>query len=309
MCGILNVDKPPGMTSHDVVAAIRGVSGERRVGHAGSLDPMATGVLLVCLGPATRVTDYLMDTRKVYRADVRLGIATDTYDVDGRVTSTAPVVDVDREVLEAALARFRGKISQVPPMYSAVKREGRRLYELARRGIEVEREAREVEVFRLEITGWEPPTLQLEIECSKGTYVRALAHDLGQALGVGAHLTGLVRLASGRFSLSSAEALARVEDAFRTGTWVFLLHPLDEALLQFEALIVDGQAEARHRQGQQISDPAAAQAPSGREDTDAAVADRGIRRVYNSEGEFVGLVRYDAWSRLWQPHTIFPKAE
>jgi tRNA pseudouridine55 synthase len=304
MSGILNIDKPAGMTSHDVVDAVRRASGERRVGHAGSLDPMATGVLLVCIGSATRVTDYLMDSRKVYRADVRLGVATDTYDREGQVTFQAPNVDVDRPTVEATLNQFRGTIQQVPPMYSAVKRDGQPLYKLARRGIEVEREARQVEIYRLEITDWQPPVVQLEVACSKGTYVRALAHDLGQALGVGAHLTGLVRLASGRFNLSTAEPLDVVKDAFQQGYWMYLLHPLDEALLQYEALIVDSQAETRLRQGQQI----ALESDSSEVERSNLPVDRTLRRAYNRQGEFIGLLRYDGWSQLWQPHMIFAKA-
>jgi tRNA pseudouridine55 synthase len=316
----LNINKPAGMTSHDVVNAVRRASGERRVGHAGTLDPMATGVLLVCLGSATRVTDYLMDGHKVYRADVRLGIATDTYDSQGQVTFQAPNLDVDRPAVEAALRRFRGPIRQVPPMYSAVKRDGRPLYELARRGVEVERQAREVEIYRLEITAWQPPIVQLEVECSKGTYVRALAHDLGQALAVGAHLAGLVRLASGRFSLSTAEPLDVVVDAFRQGYWMYLLHPPDEALLQYEALIVDGQAEVRLRQGQQIALEVGSWklevgnrkpeiSPTSNLQRPFSNFQPVLRRAYNQQGEFIGLLRYDALTRLWQPYMIFPKVE
>ncbi|OGO42487.1 MAG: tRNA pseudouridine(55) synthase TruB, partial [Chloroflexi bacterium RBG_16_57_9] len=227
--GILNIDKPAGMTSHDVVAAVRRAAQEQRVGHAGTLDPMATGVLLVCIGSATRIIEHLQAHPKTYRADIRLGMATDTYDAEGQVTYESPSFNVDRDQVEEALAGFRGIIQQVPPMYSALKRDGRPLYELARAGIEVEREPRTVEIFRLEITHWAPPVVQVEVQCSKGTYIRSLAHDLGQKLGVGGHLSGLVRLASGRFTLDRAESLTSVEDSFKNDFWMYLLHPLDEA--------------------------------------------------------------------------------
>ena len=175
--GILNLDKPRGPTSHDVVDRVRALTSVRRVGHAGTLDPMATGVLLVCIGRATRVTEYLMAGKKTYRARVRLGITTDTYDAEGRITASVDPVAVDRAQVEDALPRFRGEIAQVVPMYSAAKHKGTPLHRLARRGLDVEREPRPVEVFRLELTAWEPPECVLEVVCSPGTYVRALAHD------------------------------------------------------------------------------------------------------------------------------------
>ena len=204
--GILNLNKPRGPTSHDVIDRIRALTGIRRVGHAGTLDPLATGVLLVCIGRATRVAEYLMDSHKIYRARVRLGIATDTYDAEGQVIPSVDSVDpieISRAEVETALVRFRGTIEQVPPMYSALKHKGEPLHKLARRGVEVKREPRQVEIPCLALTEWKPPECTLEMTCSPGTYVRALAHDLGQALGCGAHLTGLVRLASGGFRLKA----------------------------------------------------------------------------------------------------------
>lgn len=291
--GILSINKPAGLTSHDVVAAIRRASGEQRVGHAGTLDPMATGVLLVCLGSATRVIEHLQNHPKKYRADIHLGIATDTYDAEGRVTYQAPNLDVDRAQVEAALADFRGTIQQVPPMYSALKHEGRPLYALARAGVELEREPRTVEIYRLDITDWAFPVVQVEIECSKGTYIRALAHDLGQKLGVGAHLTRLVRLASGRFTLSQAESLETVEDSFKHDYWMYLLHPLDEALLEYDAMIVDQDTETRIRQGQPVEAPGPIQTR--------------YARAYSLQGDFIGLLKYDRWTGLWQPDKVFPK--
>ena len=206
MDGILNLNKPKGWTSHDVVAYVRRLTGIQRVGHAGTLDPMATGVLLVCLGRATRIVEYLMAGRKRYRTVLHLGISTDSHDADGQVTATVPVV-VTRADVEKALPNYRGSIKQIPPMVSAIKRDGQPLYKLARRGITVERASRPVEIYELKLTEWLPPTLTVELTCSPGTYVRALARDLGQELGCGAHVTALSRLASGEFTLCEAIGL------------------------------------------------------------------------------------------------------
>jgi tRNA pseudouridine55 synthase len=257
--GILNLDKPKGPTSHDIIDHVRGLTGIRRVGHAGTLDPMATGVLLVCVGKATRVSEYLMAGQKVYRARVRLGITTNTYDAEGQVAPSASVdpVEISRAEVETALARFRGAIEQVPPMYSALKLKGKSLHELARQGIEVKREPRRVEIPRLELTEWEPPECTLEVTCSPGTYVRALAHDLGQVLGCGAHLTGLVRLASGGFRLEDAVTLDALTQAADKGHWTDLLHPIDTALAHFPALHLDAAAARRLCLGQAVVAPPA----------------------------------------------------
>ena len=186
--GILNVDKPGGITSHDAVNAVRRISGIRKVGHAGALDPLATGVLIICIGRATRLAEYLTASDKSYRATVRLGVETDTHDADGRIIRTGSSVPEQDEV-SAAFEKFRGSIQQIPPMYSAIKRQGKPLYKLAREGITVEREPRSAEISYLEITEWSTPFFSFEVTCSAGTYVRSLVHDLGQSLGCGAHLT------------------------------------------------------------------------------------------------------------------------
>ena len=294
--GILNLDKPKGPTSHDVIDRIRKLTGIRRVGHAGTLDPMATGVLLVCIGKATRVSEYLMAGQKVYRARVRLGITTDTYDAEGQVVASASVAPVDfsRAEVEAALARFRGTIEQVPPMYSALKRQGKSLHKLARQGVEVEREPRQVEILRLELTEWEPPECTLEVTCSPGTYVRALAHDLGQALSCGAHLTGLTRLASGGFRLEDAVALDAFAQTAAQGRWTDLLHPLDVALARVPALHLDAEAAQRLCAGQAIAAPPAPMGTGG-----------GMARAYGPEGTFLALAIYDPAAETWRPHKVF----
>lgn len=207
LSGFLNVDKPVGMTSHDVVVAVRRGLRIRKAGHAGTLDPLASGVLVVCLGSATRLSEYVMVSTKRYRARVCLGVETDTYDAEGEVLAVRDASGVTLDAVEQALEPLRGEIAQVPPMYSAVKQGGRKLYELARAGETVARAARPVLIETLTVTEWMPPIVTLDIVCSAGTYVRSLAHDLGAALGVGAHLAGLVRLASGVFKLEDAVPL------------------------------------------------------------------------------------------------------
>jgi tRNA pseudouridine55 synthase len=293
LSGIFNINKPAGMTSHDVVKEIRKVSGERRVGHAGTLDPMATGVLLVCIGSATRVTEYLMRHPKCYRAEITLGVTTDTLDAQGEVTQVAEIVDVSRQAVERALETFVGTIQQVPPMYSALKKDGKKLYELARQGITVEREPREVEIRRLEIVAWSPPRVTVDVECSKGTYIRALARDLGEMLEVGAYLSDLTRMASGRFTLSDASDLETVIEAIQGGWWMLLIHPLDEALLEYEAMIVDESTEERIRHGQMIDAPRS--------------GDMAYARAYSRNGRFIAVMRYEEWAGKWQPHKVFAK--
>ena len=297
LSGIFNVDTPAGMTSHDVVAAIRKAGKERRVGHAGTLDPMATGVLLVAVGSATRVVEYLQDGVKVYEGVVRFGMTTTTYDVEGEVTAQASaeaVAALTGEAVEAALTQFRGEIDQVPPMVSALKREGRPLYELAREGIEVERAARHVEISALDLVAWNPPDATLRATVSKGTYIRSLAHDLGQALGVGGTLAALRRLAVGQFTVERAESLETILDALKGDYWTQFIYPLDEALMAFDACVVDRKTEEDIRQGRQVSL--------------ACQIKTRLARAYNPAGEFIGLLKPDPISQLWQPDKVFPRA-
>ncbi len=296
MDGILNLNKPAGLTSHDVVDRVRKLSRIRRVGHAGTLDPMATGVLLVCVGRATRVSEYLMAGQKVYRSEIRLGITTDTYDREGQVVAESPVT-VTRPQVEHALAQFRGTIEQVPPMYSAIKHQGVPLHRLARRGVEVERKPRQVEVFTLELTGWDPPYCTLEVTCSPGTYIRSLAHDLGEVLGCGAHLTALVRLASGTFRLEEAIPL----EELTADTWRSFLLPIDAALANFPALHLDARTAQRLCAGQMISAPAPLTVAGPEQESEKGP----LARVYDPAGRFLALARYDPSTGLWRPHKVF----
>jgi tRNA pseudouridine55 synthase len=292
--GILNIDKPQGWTSHDVVAKVRRLSRQKRVGHAGTLDPLATGVLLVCLGQATRVSEYLMRGRKVYRAAVYLGLSTDTYDADGQVTARAREVNVTLSQLEEALSAFVGRIEQTPPMYSALKHQGTPLYKLARQGKTVERKPRPIEIHDIKLLDWASPVLTIEVACSPGTYLRSLAHDLGQQLGCGAHLSGLTRLASGHFTLDEAISLDALSEAFATGQWAELIHPLDEALLDFEAITLGSQAERQIRFGQQVQGPEPSSSPS-------------LCRAYSTEDKLIALLQYDTQTGLWQPTKVFSR--
>jgi len=300
--GILNLDKPRGLTSHDVVIRVRVLTGVRRVGHAGTLDPLATGVLLLCIGQATRVSEYLMTGRKTYRARVRLGITTDTYDIEGQVLAEAPV-EVSRAQVEAALTHFRGQIDQVPPMVSALKHRGTPLHRLARQGVEVERAPRPVEFFRLELTRWEPPECTLEMVCSPGTYVRALAHDLGQMLGCGACVAGLTRLASGDFCLEDAITLEELTQAVEENRWPDLLHPMDTALAgRFPSLHLDANAARRICSGQAIVDTAPASAARRKHDERQTA---NLARVYGPGGTFLAVAAYDPAGNVWRPRKVF----
>jgi tRNA pseudouridine55 synthase len=236
--GLLNIDKPSDCTSHDVVAHLRRLLRVSRAGHAGTLDPQATGVLLIGLGQGTKLVQFLHECRKTYHATLKLGVRTDTYDAAGRVLEVRPVPALSGQQVEAALACFRGPIEQTPPMYSAVKRQGRRLYELARQGRDVARQPRRVQIFRLVLLDLTTDSMRLEVECSSGTYIRALAGDIGGYLGCGAHLTALVRTAIGPFCLEDALTLQAVEDAVRQDHWRRHLISLSAAVAGFPALVV-----------------------------------------------------------------------
>ena len=295
LTGILNVDKPPGLTSHDVVDVIRRVTGQRKVGHAGTLDPMATGVLLVCLGQATRVAEYLMAGRKRYRATVVLGSTTDTYDAEGEVLESGGRTDFERDELESALEAFTGQIEQVPPAYSAIKRDGQPVHRLARQGKPVELEPRPVEVYDITVLDWTPPALVVEVECSSGTYIRSLAHDLGQELGSGAHLGALVRLRSSHFGLKDAASLARLEEAFEQGEGEHYLLPMDEALLDWPAAVLNTGQARRISQGQAIEGAVVESNDDG----------GSLWRAYSLDGDFLAIMSYDPESGVWKPKKVF----
>jgi tRNA pseudouridine55 synthase len=243
--GFLVIDKPQGVTSFDVVRTVRRALKVRRVGHCGTLDPMATGVLPVAIGEATRLVEFVMDGAKIYRGTLRLGETTDTQDAEGTILSRRTIDGVDRARIEGAIAALLGPIQQLPPMYSALKRDGVPLYELARKGIEVERTLRSIEVYRFVLCSVDLPFVTFEVTCSKGTYVRTLAHDLGALLGCGAHLTALRRLKSGAFSEGEAIPL----DRLRSEPETVRLLPVSAALAALPALDLSPDALLRLKNG------------------------------------------------------------
>ena len=210
LCGVLLVDKPPDHTSHDVVARLRGKLQMKKIGHAGTLDPMATGLLIMLVGKATRISQYLISLDKEYTGTIEFGKITDSQDAEGRVMETRPVPPMSRAEVQQAMQGFLGDQYQMPPMYSAIKIDGVPLYKKARKGEEVEREPRFIRIFGFELTGFELPRIDFRLRCSKGTYVRTIAHDLGQKLGCGAHLAALRRTATDKFNVSQALTLDQI---------------------------------------------------------------------------------------------------
>ncbi|HYP39689.1 MAG TPA: tRNA pseudouridine(55) synthase TruB [Chloroflexia bacterium] len=311
--GIFNIDKPRGMTSHDVVAKVRrtirmrnaelGMSNQSlrtphsafriRVGHAGTLDPMATGVLPIVLGKATRLVEYLADADKAYRATLVLGAMSDTYDAEGTITSNPEAPILMQEQIERVAEAFKGEIEQLPPMHSAIKMGGKKLYELARQGIEVERKPRRVTITRLDILGYRPPLLHIFVECSKGTYIRSLAHDLGAALGTGAYLDDLTRTRHGPFTVEGAASLDDLEAAFKDGTWQEVLYPPEHILAGWQTHTATPEEELAITQGKPLTLP-----PPQAGERPMMVANR-------ASGQLLAVLYWDEEQRIWKPKKVF----
>jgi tRNA pseudouridine55 synthase len=286
MIGFLNINKPLGLTSHDVVARVRRGLKIKKAGHAGTLDPLATGVLVLCLGAATRLSEYVMHTTKRYRAQIHLGVTTTTYDAEGEITGQRDASGLTRTDVERALAQFQGEIEQLPPMYSAIKQGGRKLYDIARAGEEVERQPRRIEIMVLDIVDWSPPQVTVEVTCSAGTYIRSLAYDLGEALGVGAHLSGLVRTASGSFTLADSVAL---DALLESPDWANHLVPPAAALVHLPVIQFDPTALDHLTHGRPVPDP---------------LAEAGLlAQAYNANGDLLAIVEGDG--QHWRPHKVF----
>lgn len=286
LSGVLNIDKPLGVTSHDVVTQVRRALEVRRVGHAGTLDPLATGVLLVCVGPAVRLSEFLMASTKTYVADVHLGRSTTTDDGEGVVTAEAPVDHLTAEAITTALPAFTGEIEQVPPAFSAVKQGGKKLYELARKGQTVEAAPRRVRIDALRLLDWWPPVARVEVVCGAGTYIRSLARDLGGALGVGGSLSALRRTVSGRFRAEDALPADALTDpaALQDG-----LVPLRRALAGWPEVALDAAGLEALRHGRRV--PAADVAEPGT-----------LALAIDAHGEVVALLR--AVDGGWQPDRV-----
>lgn len=298
MDGILNINKPTGMTSHDVVAKVRKLLKQRRVGHAGTLDPAASGVLPICVGQATRVAEYLSESGKAYQATIIFGAVTDTYDSEGTIIRTASTEGLTHAAIEAMLATMLGEQMQVPPRYSAIKLQGQPAYKRARAGEEVAMEARPITIYKLEIIDWQAsptPTLTLAVECSKGTYIRSLAYDLGEKLGCGAYLGALVRTRSGPFTLTESITLEQLAQAAEQGTIEAFLHPADKALGQYPALVLDETTTERVRHGNAFRID---------EETDA-LSEQTLARVYDDKGQFMAIAEWDEERGGWQPVKVF----
>jgi tRNA pseudouridine55 synthase len=283
--GILPVDKPAGWTSHDVVARVRRIIGQRQVGHAGTLDPLATGVLVLVLGSATRLSSYLMDAPKIYCAEIVLGATTVTDDAEApllRQVDPSHLVDADVAVV---LARYIGHIDQVPPAYAAIKRGGQKLYELARQGIEIEPVPRQVTIEAIDLLSWNTPRLRLRVRCAAGTYIRALARDIGASLGVGGYLHGLRRIASGSFTTRDTAPLAQLTDVAGVAASVYAL---DRAVLDLPAAMLDPAETRQIRNGQMVT----LGRPTG-----------GTIRLYGATGSLVALG--ECRGNMVQPVRVF----
>jgi len=274
MNGILLIDKPAEWTSNDVVIKLKGILRQRRIGHSGTLDPMATGLLVVFVGRATRAVEFAEADSKQYIAGLRLGTTTDTQDTTGTVINQSPVNVTDEQLL-SALGRFTGEIDQIPPMYSALKVNGQKLYDIARKGGEVERKARRITVSDISILGRDGEDFILDVSCSKGTYIRTLCHDIGQALGCGGCMSSLRRVKAGVFTIDRAYSLQQVQQAADAGNVEEMLLPVDSLFDAVPAYIADDAQMKRIKNGNEIK-------------VDAA---DGQYRVYSRAGEFLMLGR------------------
>ena len=274
MNGILLIDKPEGWTSHDIAAKLKGMLRERRIGHSGTLDPMATGLLVMFVGRATRAVEFAEAQSKRYIAGLRLGVSTDTQDTTGNILRSCEA-SVTREALADAIKPFIGDIMQIPPMYSAIKVNGQKLCDIARRGGEVERKPRPVTIHGIEILGGEKADWTLDVECSKGTYIRALCNDIGESLNVGGCMSSLRRIRAGEFSVDDAHSIEDVQRAKEAGDVESLLIPVDSLFSRAEEYTVSGGSERKLRCGN---------------DFQCAVSD-GEYRVYSQAGEFLALCR------------------
>jgi len=287
--GFFNLDKPLGMTSHTVVAKLRRLLNIKKVGHAGTLDPLATGVLVMCVGPATRLSEYAMSSTKRYMASVTLGVETTTYDAEGEIVAEKDATHISLADVEQVLPAFTGEIDQLPPLYSAIKKGGRKLYEIARAGETVEREVRQVTINSIQLLDWSPPVATLDVVCGAGTYIRSLAYDIGVALDVGGHLSGLQRTQSGVFHIADAVTLDELQQA--DDPTAHLLAP-DVTLQDMPALHMDQAVYDDIRHGRFIENI-------------IDLSGDALARAYGPDGTFVALLRVQGG--LLRPHKVFSR--
>jgi tRNA pseudouridine55 synthase len=293
--GILPVYKPAGMTSHDVVSKVRRLISERRIGHTGTLDPQVTGVLPLCIGRATRLVEYIQDLPKQYEAELTVGISTDTEDRTGAITAAVDFVSLTEHQIRSVMQSFVGEVDQTPPMYSAVKVAGKRLYELAREGIEVERKSRKVQIYNIELLelklNQNNPAIRFRVECSKGTYIRTLCVDIGRELNYPAHMSDLVRTGTGFITLDQCltfdEIAMRVDD----GTFSQALIPADQGIKHLPVVTLD-EIETNH-------------AVNGRAIPFPNGTGSSIYRTYRFDGKFLGIFRYEHELAVLKPEKVF----
>jgi tRNA pseudouridine55 synthase len=291
--GFLVIDKPAGWTSHDVVGRVRRLTSERKVGHAGTLDPAATGVLPVAVGLATRTLEFLSVTSKTYLSEITFGVRTDSYDIDGVVQSVRTTEGIDESSLKLALSTFRGAQQQIPPMHSAIKIGGRRLYELAREGSIVERSPRAIEIYEIALIEWRPPVATVSIDCSKGTYIRSIAHDLGEIFGCGAFLSNLVRVRTGPFTITDAWTLQQLAELDLVDEWESIAVHADAALEGLAGLVLSDEEASAWSFGRSIR---------------ADVGGSEWVRVYGASGDWLGIGQLDGASQRWRPHKVVGEA-
>ncbi|EDK33476.1 tRNA pseudouridine(55) synthase TruB [Clostridium kluyveri] len=274
MDGILNINKPEGMTSFDVVRKVRFMLKNEKVGHTGTLDPMASGVLPICVGRATKFADYMVESKKIYLAELRLGITTETYDREGSVVNTRGVYLKKKDIIEEILS-FQGEIEQVPPMYSALKVNGRRLYELARKGIEIERKKRKITIYSIDIVNIELPYVSFKVTCSKGTYIRSLCNDIGNNLNCGGTMWNLKRLSTGNFNIADSIALEYLDSE----NILKYIIPIDKALYGYPEVLVEDEYVKKILNGISIKDESF---------LSKTIKDK-LYRVYIEGNKFIGI--------------------
>ncbi len=293
MEGVLNIDKPSGMTSHDVVQRVRRILGEKRIGHTGTLDPLATGVLVLCIGKATRIAQYIEAGEKEYEAVMRLGVTTDTLDADGRILETKTCTTPDRREIVSALKRFVGTILQSPPAFSAVKISGIPSYRLAREGKAPQNKPRPVTIHALELTHYEFPLVGLRVRCSKGVYIRSLCAEIGDALGTGGHVAKLRRTRSGRFSITNAVALPDLADKAGAGQLGHSITTIDDALAEIPPILLADVEASRVSHGGRVVCPMQS-GPAGT---------MGLVRLHDPLGRLLALARLEGG--ILSPELVF----
>ncbi len=298
--GVINVYKEPGFTSHDVVAKLRGILKQKKIGHMGTLDPNAVGVLPVCLGKATKLCDILSEKDKTYHATLLLGVTTNTQDTTGEVIQRAEQEKIDglkEEQVFETVKSFIGDYEQIPPMFSAIKIQGRKLYQLARLGKEIERDPRHCRILDITVTKVDLPRVDMHVTCSKGTYIRTLCHDIGEKLGVGGAMESLVRTRVERFKVEESLTLSQIEEAKKLGTLENYVIPVDEMLNQYSKCIVAEQAEKLVYNGNIFT--------SGNTLLKMKHEDGQIVRVYTQGSDFIGLYQFEENRQIYKPFKMF----